>query len=209
MKTVKRGFIIIYSLFLVACNNASNLELPPNAKEEDMHWEHSPPIDNLAHKGIIVLDQPFRVPKEFGYLMESVFGSYMGIGEAMANGDTVAANKAAETMEFLLGFANNPSEEDRVANAWMSHKESYLKNLKEFQLTKSIKEKRIYFSHISEALYCTFKSFDMEVGDIHVSYCPMVLENQGAYWLTNGHSTGNPYFREDVLKCLEKTEIIP
>ncbi len=174
-----------------------------------MHREHTNLADNLAHKGIIILEEQYKPNREFGYQIVTFFGSYLSLEEALVKSDTVAANNAAREMKFLLDLIPEPASGDKAAEAWANHKEGYRKNLTEFLHVQDLEEKRSYFSHITEFLYCTFKSFDMEAGDIHVAYCPMAFDNKGAYWLTDDHKIRNPYFGDKMLKCGEITEIIP
>ncbi len=209
MKATYWSILLIGSLVLAACGNSPRPELSPEAKEEDMHREHSNLADNLAHKGIIILEEQYKPNREFGYSVSTFFGSYLNLEEALVKGDTAAANSAAKEMKFILGLIGDTQFNEEAKRAWENHKEGYLKNLTEFQHVQSLEEKRSYFSHISEILYCTFKSFDMEVGDIHVAYCPMAFDKKGAYWLTDGHKIRNPYFGDKMLKCGEITEIIP
>lgn len=201
--------LIIGSFVFAACNNGSQPEMPAEAKVEDMHREHLNLADNLAHKGIIVLEEQYKPNREFGYSMSTIFGSYLSMEKALVKGDTAAANDSAKEMKFLLEVIGDTQFDGEAKRAWENHKKGYLKNLTEFQHVKSLEEKRSYFSHISEILYCTFKSFDLEVGDIHVAYCPMAFDKKGAYWLTDNHKIRNPYFGDKMLMCGEITEIIP
>ena len=209
MKATYWSILLIGSLVLAACGNSPRPELSPEAKEEDMHREHSNLADNLAHKGIIILEEQYKPNREFGYSVSTFFGSYLNLEEALVKGDTAVANSAAKEMKFIIGLIGDTQLEGEAKRAWENHKEGYLKNLTEFQHVQSLEEKRSYFSHISEILYCTFRSFDMEVGDIHVAYCHMAFDKKGAYWLTDGHKIRNPYFGDKMLKCGEITEIIP
>jgi len=203
-----RAVLVIFGLGLLACNNGPRPELSAEAKEEDMHGEHANLADNLAHQGIILLEEQYKVPREFGYQMDTFFNDYLLLEKALVDGDKDAANKAAGSMEFQLGMIADPIGEGKVAEAWANHKEGYLKNLKEMKHINSLEGKRSYFSHISEILYCTFKSFDIEVGEVQVVYCPMAFDNKGAYWLTNDKAILNPYFGKKMLKCGGIAEVI-
>ncbi|MEZ4963330.1 MAG: DUF3347 domain-containing protein [Saprospiraceae bacterium] len=209
MKATYWSIFLVASLFLAACGNQPTPGTSPETEEEKMHREHTNPADNLAHKGIIILEEQYQPNREFGYQIVTFFGSYLSLEEAFVKSDTVAANNAAREMKFLLDLIPEPASGDKAAEAWANHKEGYRKNLTEFLHVQDLEEKRSYFSHITEFLYCTFKSFDMEAGDIHVAYCPMAFDNKGAYWLTDDHKIRNPYFGDKMLKCGEITEIIP
>ena len=209
MKATSCSILLIGSLLLAACGNQPAPGTSPEKEEEKMHREHTNLADNLAHKGIIILEEQIEVPREFGQQVHTFFTSYLRLEEALVKSDTAAANKAAVEMKFLLDLIPEPAPDGKSVEAWANHKEGYRKNLTEFLHVQGLEEKRSYFSHITEFLYCTFKSFDMDAGDMHVAYCPMAFDNKGAYWLTDDHEIRNPYFGDKMLKCGEITEIIP
>jgi hypothetical protein len=209
MKATSWSILLIGSLVLAACGNQPAPGTSPEKEEEKMHREHTNLADNLAHKGIIILEEQIEVPREFGQQVHTFFTSYLRLEEALVKSDTVEANNAAREMKYLLDLIPEPSSGSEAKRAWNNHKEGYRKNLTEFLHVQDLEEKRPYFSHITEFLYCTFKSFDMDAGDIHVAYCPMAFDNKGAYWLTDDHEIRNPYFGDKMLKCGEITEIIP
>jgi hypothetical protein len=70
------------------------------------------------------------------------------------------------------------------------------------QHVKDIEEKRSYFSHISEIVYCTVKSYalkdDME---LYATYCPMAFDGKGAYWISETKEIKNPYFGAKMVNC--------
>ena len=209
MKAAYWSIFLIGSIVLTACGNQPAPDTPPETEEEKMHQEHANLADNLAHKGIIILEEQYKPPREFGYQIGAFFGSYLKLEKALVKGDTVAANSAVREMKYVLGLIPEPTSDDKATEAWINHKDGYQQNMAEFLHVQGLEEKRSYFSHISEILYCTFKSFDMEVGDIHVAYCPMAFDNKGAYWLTDNHEINNPYFGDKMLKCGSIVENIP
>lgn len=203
------SILTISSLVFAACTNRPAPTMSPEAKEEQMHREHAMLADNLAHQGITILEVPFKPFREFGYQMNTFFSSYLMLENALVKEDKATADIVAEEMKFLLDLFAEPLFEGKAELAWSNHKEQYLKSLLEFLKVENLKEKRFYFSQISEVLYCTFKSFDLELGDIHLVYCPVALNNQGAYWLTDNHKIRNPYFGDKRLKCGSIVGIFP
>lgn len=210
MNTKKISFLLtVGSLIIAACNNPPTPTMSPEAKEEQMHREHTNLADNLAHKKIIVLEEQFKGPQEFSQQVNILFENYLGLEDALVKGDTVAANNAAIKMKSLLDETPEPSTDEKATEAWNNHKQGYQKNLTEFLHVNGLQEKRSYFSHISEILYCTLKSFETETDNIHVAFCPMAFDNKGAYWLTDSPEIKNPYFGDKMLKCGKIEEVIP
>lgn len=198
------------SIGLTAC---SNQQAPKNAsaetKDSQTHLSHNSLADNLAHKDIIILEEQHIVAREFGYLIGTLLGIYLDLQESLAKSDTVAANNAAKEIIFILDLIPELNADTVAIKAWVNHKTGYKKNMIAFLHVESLQDKRSYFSHFSEILYCTIKSFKMDLGDIHIAYCPMAFDNKGAYWLTDSHKIRNPYFGQEMLTCGSIIEHIP
>ncbi len=58
---------------------------------------------------------------------------------------------------------------------------------------KELNNKRSYFSHISEMVYCTIKSLGLKQGNLFAIFCPMAFDGKGAYWISNSKTIQNPY----------------
>lgn len=85
--------------------------------------------------------------------------------------------------------------------AWEDHISLYDDKLQEMKHVKGLEEKRSYFSHISEIMYCTIKSFGLKEGDLFVMYCPMAFEGKGAYWISETKEIQNPYMGDKMPTC--------
>lgn len=202
-------FFLITFAFITACNNQPSSIATSKATQEEIHKEHILLRDNLAHKEIIILEEQYKPPLEFGMQINAFYKSYLKLEEALVGSNLTIANNAAQEMQLLLNDIPEPTANRNAKKAWSNHKEGYAKTLTEFQHVNSLQEKRSYFSHISEILYCTFKSFDVEKEVVNVAYCPMAFNNKGAYWLADNKEIRNPYFGDKMLKCGSITEVIP
>ena len=203
-----RGILMLLGLMVFGCTHEPPPPLSKQQQEEKMHLEHANLADNLAHRDIIILDEQIRPPREFGQVFSTFFGSYLRLGEALVKMDTQTIDKAAEQLKFVLELIPGLVKGDTAINTWKSHRERYLKNVMEFLQSQNLEEKRVYYSYISEILYCTLKSFRMEIGDIHMAYCPTSFDNKGGYWLTDSHKIRNPYAGNEQPKCGSIVEII-
>lgn len=201
-------FLILFAI-ITACNNQPSSIATSKATEEEMHKEHKFLRDNLAHKEIIILEEQYKPPLEFGMQINAFYSGYLELEKALVNSDPVITNSTAEKMISLLENIPTPISNEEVKKAWENHKKGYYKTLTEIQHTKDLEDKRSYFSHISEILYCTLKSFDVEMDEVNVAFCPMAFDNKGAYWLTNDKEIKNPYFGAKMLKCGSISEVIP
>ncbi|HFA49210.1 MAG TPA: DUF3347 domain-containing protein [Bacteroidetes bacterium] len=209
MKAIYWNFLLVYTFCLFACNNNPKSPCPDDMETGFVQNRPYNLTDHLAKKGIPILAENYDVPREFGYHMDTFFNRYLEMEEALVKADTAKANAAANVMLFLLSLVDKPMKEKVTAKAWETYSAGYEKNLRAFIGAKSLQEKRLYFSYISEYLYSTFKSFHMKKEDIHLVYCPMAFNEKGAYWLSANHKIRNPYFGDERLKCGQITEVLP
>ena len=209
MKPIYLNIVLALCLTLVACQNQ-----PKSSNHTELDYGSSKDnqvklSEKLVDKGIVILPKKHFVPREFGFNMDTFFGRYLELEEALVRSDTAKANSAASTMLFLLNMLDKPMDKEVTARAWEEYNSAYRKNLKAFLNAKDLQKKRLYFSYISEYLYASFKSFDMKKEDIHLVYCPKAFNEKGAYWLTENHKIRNPYFGDEKLKCGQIVEVLP
>ena len=74
------------------------------------------------------------------------------------------------------------------------------------QHIKGLDNKRSYFSHISEIMYCTIKSFGLKQGNLFAIFCPMAFDGKGAYWISDSKTIQNPYLGSKMPTCGEVKE---
>lgn len=208
MKQINILLIVFVHILIIGCTNQKVPSPSKIVKEEQMHEEHKTLQDNLGHKDIIILDNPIISPNGFNRTFESFFKSYLSLQKALVKSDIIEADKAANKMDILLKIIPKDELEQKDRAVWINHKTGYAKNLSEFLHIKSLDDKRSYFSHITEILYCTLKSFDMKTDHVYVAFCPMAFDNKGAYWLADSSIIRNPYFGDKMLKCGKIEEIL-
>lgn len=71
---------------------------------------------------------------------------------------------------------------------------------------QKIEGKRAAYDIVSGTLYDLIKVTGLKGKTIYRQYCPMALNDNGAFWLTNSGKKINPYFGNDMLGCVEVTD---
>ncbi len=208
LSTIKTLAPILISMgLLISCSDNS----PSNhVSEKDINNRQQSTYQEITiQKNCIMLEKPQTVSRGFNLQIQSLYDQYIEIELALAETDTAAANAAAFIMKALLDLVPEPSQKPDAKKAWGNQKDGFEENLTKFLNSKNIDTKRVLFSHLSEILYCTLKSFEVDVGDVHVVYCKESFGNKGAYWLTHNHEIKNPYLGNRLPTCGTITEIIP
>lgn len=71
-----------------------------------------------------------------------------------------------------------------------------------------IKQQRSEYSRLSNEMIKLVKQSGLTSGELYVDYCPMAMNDSGAYWLSNKAEIVNPYFGDKMLTCGEVKETI-
>ncbi len=223
MKTIIHffQFAIISVLFVFsACSNSSkkkgadisalNTEQVQTSNQQkngnNMHSKHNSLANNFAHSNIVLLKTKANIDETTTNKLEQVVGAYLQIKDALFAEDETTADKAIVLMEERVNAVSPNKLSGEGLSAWQNHKELYETKLKEMLHIKGLENKRSYFSHISEIMYCTVKSFGLQQGKLFAIYCPMAFDNKGAYWLSNNKEIQNPYMGKKMPACGEIKE---
>jgi hypothetical protein len=227
MKTKNRilyaGIIAVFLTF-TACGGASqqkvesqnsdnsNLEsMTMNQQDEsktNMHAVHKNLADNFAHKDIVILDNPYQLSDTAKTEMEQVIDAYLQVKNALVKDDVSATDRAVDLMAEKVASVVPTRLHDKGLEAWQNHQLLYETKLKEMKHSDGLENKRSYFSHLSEIMYCTIKSFGLKQGNLFAIYCPMAFDGEGAYWISDSKQIQNPYQGKKMPGCGEIKETL-
>jgi Cu(I)/Ag(I) efflux system membrane fusion protein len=84
---------------------------------------------------------------------------------------------------------------------WMKDLNAIKTNLEKMKGSPELSEQRKYFAVFNQELYESILTFGLNEDKIYYEYCPMALDNKGAYWLSDTREIQNPYFGEKMLSC--------
>ncbi len=73
---------------------------------------------------------------------------------------------------------------------------------------KSCELQRIEFAQTSALLYMLVNKTKLKNVLLYYDYCPMALNNTGAYWMSETAEIENPYFGSKMMECGEITDTI-
>ncbi len=171
-----------------------------------MHSQHNSLADNFAHKDIVILDNPYQVGEAAKAELEQVIDAYLLLKDALVKDDVQATDKAVGLMAEKVAAVVPTRLEGKGLEAWQNHQALYEAKLKEMLHVKGLEKKRSYFSHISEIMYCTIKSFGLKQGNLFAIFCPMAFNGEGSYWISDSKVIQNPYLGIKMPKCGEVKE---
>ena len=165
-------------------------------------------FDDFAHQGLIVLEHVYPTPSAFDSQLWKAISDYLQLKEAFISADLSKIEENMRQLRVSIEGIDSGLLEEIALEAWGSHRKVLLASLEQMEKVGSLEAKRLHFSHISEAVYCSARSFDPEGNRLFTAYCPMALNSRGAYWLSDSREIQNPYMGQAMYSCGEVREII-
>lgn len=120
----------------------------------------------------------------------TIFRNYIQLEQALYKADLDEANR------FAGDLAESFSNQQTLENAALQMRD-----------TKDIDLLRIHFFTLTKEIESFLRS-ELKAGSIYKQYCPMVFDNQGAFWFSDVPVINNPYFGESMSKCGKTEEVI-
>lgn len=212
-KTLPIVIGLILTLAVFSCNRPAKTQKVSSAtseqkSKENMHQQHINLADNFSHKDIVILEQVYKTAETTEKELEEVIDAYLQIKDALVKDDEQATNKAVDLMYEKVALVIPSKLAGNGLEAWKNHQNLYEQKLKEMKHIKGLENKRSYFSHVSEIVYCTIKSFGIKEGNLYAIFCPMAFDGKGAYWINNSKVVQNPYFGAKMPTCGEIKETL-
>ena len=141
--------------------------------------------------------------------LAAIFEASQNLKEALVASDAAKAKTAATAVEKSLAATDmNLLKGQAQMQDWMDHQKTLKSTLGQISGTANLSEQRKHFAQFSEALFQSAKAFGIGGTEAYYQYCPMALDNAGAYWLSDSKEIRNPYFGQKMLKCGENKETL-
>jgi hypothetical protein len=197
IRSIPLYIICLFSFLWCSCSN-------PKSAPETLPAQ--PPVSaldpSLTPKVVTVLDIYFQLKDAL-------------IAEKSHNADEAARNMKAKLLIVkdnivnIAGFIKKDSLafDLGVALSSITMMEGALDNILSVK-DESCEVKRIYFKPLSDGLYNLLKTIQLKHVTIYHALCPMALNEEGAYWLSQFPEIKNPYFGKKMLTCGEVVDTI-
>jgi hypothetical protein len=170
----------IFSIFACGVGNEKIDNDKMNGGDHDSSIMH----DSSAQTGVKLKDDK----------LNAVYPHYLNLTKALVNGDAAEARVASVAIE--------------TGAKYVSEGVTLEKSAAKITAAQDIKEQRREYSDLSNEFLALVKKSGLNSGEIYVDFCPMAMNNKGAYWLSANKSIKNPYFGERMLTCGEVKETI-
>lgn len=198
MKHSINAIASLLSLFIIACNQPDTAQHQPAADEIKQQADANSASagqadpDTAAPGAVTIKDER----------LNAVYQQYVHLTEALVKGDMTNAR--------IAGNAIQAGMNETAQTGAKETKESALLKASAEKIAKAsdIESQRKAYAGMSAELIALVKKAGVANGELYVSYCPMVFDDEGASWLSMDKKILNPYFGDKMLTCGEIKETI-
>lgn len=180
--------LLLAVVVLAACGNNNNNNIKTNetvaSKMDAGHHQMNMNTNKAGTSAVNIIDDK----------LNAVYQQYIDLANALVKSDAPAARIASNAIE---AGAKDLERGDIVAAT-----------AAKITATTNIESQRAAFATLSNNLIELVKRSGLQTGELYVDFCPMAMNDKGAYWLSSTKTINNPYFGEKMLTCGEVKETI-
>lgn len=170
---------VVFSVLLAACGNGKLKDQGGAVTDSAVHsTRHMGGQDSLAGRKVAAVINDVK--------LQALYDQYQQLTKALVAGDDRASVIASNALEAGATKAGQPVIARLAA---------------QMTLAGGLEQRRILFSGLSNEVIARVKRAGMKSGKLFVDFCPMALDNKGAYWLSAQEEVKNPYFGSEMLDC--------
>lgn len=152
--------------------------------------------------------EPMDVEPKFSQQLGETLAPYLTIKDALVSSDPEAASAAGKNFASALQKVDMKLVKGSAHTKWMEKLNAMNESSKIIGSSNYIEKQRASFSTLTDALYTSFKTFNVNGLEASYQFCPMAFDNKGAYWISRDKQVSNPYFGEKLLRCGETKETL-
>ncbi len=154
---------------------------------------------------IVKHTQQFEVEKEFKEQVKAVFDAYLPFKDRLVASDFDGALRQASSINNKLEKVDMRLVKGEAHNSWMEQLKVLNQVVSTINKANNLEETRQLLSPLSDQLYHVLKQYKITT-NAYRQYCPMAMNDKGAFWLSDSEEIRNPYFGDAMLSCGEVEE---
>lgn len=149
------------------------------------------------------VDNTIAVPDKFSEQLTDFVNHYFELNKGLVQSDFKLTQANAKKLEISLNKIDMKLLDEEAHNAWMEQFSKLKNHIGKLQTSKDIEKQREIFSDLSNQIIEIAETFGLKIETVYVAYCPMALDDKGAFWLSEKEEINNPYFGDKMLRCGE------
>ena len=152
--------------------------------------------------------EPVETNPQFRVQLTQVYKSYLVMKDAFVASDAAMVGESAKTVSSSISAVDMGLLKGEPHMQWMRQLKILENSIKAIINFADIEKQRSEFAIFNLAFYESIKTFGLSNVTAYYQFCPMALDNKGAYWFSDSEEIRNPYFGDMMLECGEVVETI-
>ncbi len=144
----------------------------------------------------------------FNDQLSKVYKVYLTLKNAFVNSDPHEASRLAKDVSISLNSVDMSLLTQESHTDWMNLLKRMNESLATMMNDRNIQVQREAFAVFNTVFYQSIKQYGLSDVLTYYQYCPMAVNNKGAYWLSESKEISNPYFGDKMLRCGETRETL-
>lgn len=149
------------------------------------------------------MDNTLAAPDKFIEQLTAFANQYFELKNSLVKSDFQLTQSNTRKLESALNKIDMKLLNEEAHPVWMKQYSILNNDIVQLQSAKDINKQRMFFSSLSNQFIETVETFGISIETVYVAYCPMALDDKGAYWLSEFEEINNPYFGDKMLRCGE------
>lgn len=131
--------------------------------------------------------------------------AYYSLKDALVASDGAKADGAASKLLSEAELFRNDIGNQPQAAQIKPHLEELMRGCEAITGQKGMEVEidRKHFAALSDAMFKVMKEAHLRHGGVYQQFCPMAMNDKGAYWLSPESEIKNPYLPKTMLECGE------
>ncbi len=138
---------------------------------------------------------------------EAILKAYLAVKDGFVQSDTGIVNRKALDLQNLVAKTESASLPAEAQSQWKNLQTMLDRTTTTLRAVPKLESKRAAFEDLSKLMYELVTTFGASE-TVYKQYCPMALNDKGAYWLSVNKEINNPYFGDKMLECGEVQEVL-
>ncbi len=143
-----------------------------------------------------------KMPKMFNESLKAVYAAYFSLQKALADDNWAKAKVSAGKMSASLKKVYKQGADQETLKTL----ESISAVAGGIEAAKDITAARTQFSKLTAPMDALLSRTGSPGKTVYKFFCPMFMNNRGAYWFQDNPDLVNPYYGDVMLKCGEKVK---
>ena len=187
---------VSFAAFTIGCGPKTESQV----QTQTAAAEH-PVAEAEAEPALPATDPLLTVDSTFRLQIGSLFSAYVDLKDALVDSDAAKAKEKLPALKRALSAVQPSILEGDAVQEWKNLSAMLTAATISIEKASDLNQQREALPALSESMYKCIKAFGLSGTEAWYAYCPMALNNKGAYWLSNKPEIRNPYFGASMLNC--------